>query len=200
MKADIISGLFWLIFSIILALMEIEIEGKNGWAEKIPTWYRKTGLGKIYGFFMNKKPMTGYHLTLMVLLFLIFHAHYFQGADWTIRKEFSTLGLIMTVSVIWDYLWFVLNPYYGYRNFRKDKIWWHANSKWFFGLPSDYYLGILTALALNSLAANIINYLFQLLIFIAGTILVVILAPLYHKFYWSIRKKDDRTLIKKDNS
>ena len=188
----IIQGLFWFVFAIILALLEIEIEGKYGWAQKLPTWYRTTGIGRIYGRFMNKKPMTGYHTFLLMLLFLIFHAHYFQGCKWNVEAELSTLGLIMTIAVIWDYLWFVLNPYFGYKNFRPEKIWWHAKSKWFLGFPSDFYSGILISIVLNVLGSNAKNYFIQLGIFIGGTIIVIVLSPLYHGFYNKMREQDDR--------
>jgi len=104
MNNVVISGIFWLIFAIVLALLEVEIEGQKGWAEKLPTWYKRTGIGKVYGFVMNKKPMTGYHTILFVFLLLIFHAHYFQGCTWTWKNELKTISLILTISVVWDYL------------------------------------------------------------------------------------------------
>jgi uncharacterized membrane protein len=191
----VINGIFWFLFAISLAILEIHIEGKDGWAKNIPTWYRKTGIGKIFGIFMHKKPMTGYHVTLMFFLFLIFHAHYFQGCEWNIQKEFSTLGLLLTIFVVWDYLWFVFNPYFGYKNFRKEKIWWHATSKWFLGFPSDFYSNIFIALIFNFLANDIKSYLIKLGILFIGTIIAIIVSPLYHKFYFWIREKDERDLI-----
>lgn len=189
---SIVQGVFWLVFAIFLALFEIEIEGHHGWAYSLPTWYRRKGIGKVYGAFMHKKPMTGYHIFLLALLFLIFHAHYFQGVKWNLEAEFSTLGLIMTISVIWDYLWFVLNPYFGYQSFRKEKIWWHAKSTWLLGFPSYFYSRLITAFVLNILANKVESYLLQLAIFIVGTIIVIILSPLYHGFYNKMRENDER--------
>lgn len=193
MENTIVQGIFWFVFSVFLALIEIEIEGNKGWAQELPTWYRKTGIGKIYGLLMNHKPMTGYHTFLQILLLLIFHAHYFQGCAWTLKGELSTIGLIMTVSVVWDYLWFILNPHFTRKNFRPEKIWWHARSKWFLGFPADYYSGIILAVILNIFAHNFRNYLFELGIFIGGTIIVIIISPLYHRFYQKMREKDDRS-------
>jgi hypothetical protein len=187
-----ITAIFWLAFAVILALLEIEIEGPDGWAYKLPTWYRTTGIGKIYGRFMNKKPMTGYHTFLFILLNLIFHASYFNGAPWTWEKELYTISLIMTISVVWDYLWFVLNPHFGWRGFKKNRIWWHAKSVWVLGFPMDFYSGIAIALILNLIIGNCLNYLIQLAIFIGGTIIIVIVSPLYHKWYMKMRWRDDR--------
>ena len=34
---------FWCLFAFAITGLEIESEGKYGWAEKMPTWYRTTG-------------------------------------------------------------------------------------------------------------------------------------------------------------
>lgn len=36
----IITAAFWFIVAAVTACIEIEAEGKFGWAEKMPTWYR----------------------------------------------------------------------------------------------------------------------------------------------------------------
>ena len=38
-----------------------------------------------------------------------------------------------------DFLWFLINPAYGLRGFRKDKIWWHAPTWWWI-MPRDYWV------------------------------------------------------------
>ena len=40
--------------------------------------------------------------------------------------------------VVEDFLWFVLNPHFGWSKFNKNSIWWHK--RWFLGLPLDYWL------------------------------------------------------------
>ena len=42
--------------------------------------------------------------------------------------------------MVWDYLWFVLNPAYTVRRFRKGKVWWFEKP-WIGRFPIDYYSG-----------------------------------------------------------
>ena len=51
---------FW---ALCLAGIEIEIEGGYGWAERLPTWFLRRGrVGRVYGVFMGRRPLTGYHV------------------------------------------------------------------------------------------------------------------------------------------
>jgi len=61
--------LFWLSF--VLAKLEIQIEGKFGWAEKAPTW-RLPPEHWISKIFFGGKPATGYHTWLYIFVFLLF--------------------------------------------------------------------------------------------------------------------------------
>ncbi len=140
----IAEPMFWFVLALILAAIEIEIEGKQGWAEKMPTWYRTTGFfGKLYGLVMNGKPLTGYHLFMTIFTVMIFHVPFFSGTKWSVSAELSTLAIYFVWCAVWDYLWFVLNPYYGVRNFKRQNIWWHTKSYWILNLfPLDYVIGL----------------------------------------------------------
>ena len=37
------TALFWYGLAFVIAAMEIESEGKWGWADKAPTWYNRSG-------------------------------------------------------------------------------------------------------------------------------------------------------------
>jgi len=51
--------------SVILALWEIQIEGRDGWAAGLPAWRKETGLlVKITG----GRPVTGYHVYMTLFL------------------------------------------------------------------------------------------------------------------------------------
>ena len=53
---------FLFVYALLFALVEIEIEGPYGWAERLPTWFRvTTPAARFYGLFMRGKPLTGYH-------------------------------------------------------------------------------------------------------------------------------------------
>lgn len=124
--------------SIIFALMEIQIEGKDGWAGKLPTW--RVDL-KFFKFFNgDNKPLTGYHLYLWILLFLIPHTA-FIFTSWSVGRELAVVSFYMLFLRVEDFFWFVFNPNYGIKKFKKGSIPWHR--EWLGPLPLQYYPSIL---------------------------------------------------------
>lgn len=192
---------FWFVFALLLALIEIEIEGKHGWAEDAPTWYRTTGIaGRLYGLFMNGKPLTGYHLWMLVFTIMIFHVGFFMGAEWTPSTELITMAKYFIWAVFWDFLWFVFNFNYGISNFKKDKIWWHK--KWLLNIvPIDYVSGLCLSLALAYIASvkdrdfTIIgsHFLFIAWLLIFSSVGIAVIAPIYKCWHQRMREKDDRS-------
>ncbi len=129
-------------FALLMALVEIEIEGPWGWAEKLPTWYRVEGAAaRLYGRLMSGKPLTGYHAFMLVLPLFAFHLPFVEGLRWSWAAEARLLASYMLWMVAWDLLWFLFNPAYGWRHFRRGQIWWH-NRAWIGRFPIDYYNGV----------------------------------------------------------
>lgn len=184
-----------------LAGIEIEIEGGVGWAERLPTWYRKRGrLGKVYGWVMGQRPLTGYHVFAFTIPMLLLHLPYVSGVDWTFEGELVTVATYFVLAVVWDYLWFVLNPAYTVRRFRRGNVWWFE-VPWIWRFPLDYYMGWLLSVVLVGLAAlsaGDAEPLRRHLWFLAGlavlTGLAVLAAPLYWRWYRHMRGPggDDR--------
>jgi hypothetical protein len=58
--------------------------------------------------------------------------------SWSLRLESLIMGFYVGLVFVEDFLWFVLNPYYGIENFRKGKIWWHKT--WWGPVPSFYWI------------------------------------------------------------
>jgi hypothetical protein len=109
--ALILRVLFLFGYALLFALVEIEIEGPHGWAERLPTWFRiTTPVARLYGLFMRGKPLTGYHAVMFVLPLWSFHVGFFAGVPWSWAGEASTLAAYMVWVVTCDFLWFVLNP------------------------------------------------------------------------------------------
>lgn len=131
------------LFLIVLALaaLEVQIEGKYGWVKNLPTWRIRS---KIFGFFMGGKDLTGYLFYMLIILLLFFHLPFFGGVPWTWEAELEIIFLFLLFSVFWDFLWFVLNPYYGLKRFKKSYVYWHNH--WAFGVPLDYPRGVLISL------------------------------------------------------
>ena len=190
------NEIFWFLVCCVLAALEIEIEGKNGWAKKLPTWRKERG---VYSYIMEGKPLTGYHLFLFLLVLLLVHTPFFGlfRCSWTIQKELVVMSLCFLMYVTWDFLWFVLNPHYTVRRFKKENIDFHAH--WLGRIPVDYVKGISASFILCAFTYFTYQPLgFQLLkiylVFSIGKIITIIFAPMYHKWYWRMRPKNP-TLI-----
>jgi hypothetical protein len=128
---------FMVFLSGILALWEIQIEGKDGWAANSPGWRIEKGwVVKI----MGGRPLTGYHLFMTLFIIGIVHLPLFF-VPWNWRLECLLLGFYVGMVLLEDFLWFVLNPYYGIKSFRKGKIWWHK--RWWGPVPDFYWAFII---------------------------------------------------------
>jgi len=132
----LIFFLFVLVLSFLFAKLEIEIEGENGWALKLPTW-RKKFQSKLLRFIWGQKELTGYHLYLFSFIFTILHA-VFLFVPWSLQIESKIIALFILVAILEDFAWFVLNPAFGIKKFQKEFIPWHQ--LWFVGLPVEYWI------------------------------------------------------------
>ena len=133
----LVFTLYLLVAAFTFARVEIEIEGPWGWAENLPTWRIANRWTKL---FYGSRPLTGYHLWLQ--LFVIVLAHFpfaVQVWDWSWHRELRVIGFVILFFIIEDFLWFVLNPAYGLRRFRREHIWWHAPTWWWI-MPRDYWI------------------------------------------------------------
>ena len=126
----------------LLALWEIQIEGKDGWAAKLPAWRIEKGWPvKLAG----GRPITGYHLFMTLFLIVIVHLPLFF-VPWSWQLESLLLGFYVGTVFIEDFLWFALNPHYGIRNFRKGRIWWHKT--WWGPVPALYWFLLIIVILL----------------------------------------------------
>jgi len=132
--------IFILVATIITAILEIQIEGSAGWAKNLPTWRSnpKKLYAKIFGILLNKKELTGYHLSFWALMLLFFHAPLFWGLTWNISLETDLIASFLLFWLFEDFLWFVLNPSFGIKKFRSKYIPWHKN--WLGPFPRGYYI------------------------------------------------------------
>lgn len=132
---------FMVFLALLLALWEIQIEGKDGWAARLPTWRIKRGwIIRLTG----ERPITGYHLFMMLFLIGLIHLPVFF-VSWSWQLECLLFGFYFGMLLLEDFFWFALNPNYRITNFRKGKIWWHKN--WWGPLP-DFYWVLITLVSL----------------------------------------------------
>ncbi|MBC8133611.1 MAG: hypothetical protein H7X95_11570 [Deltaproteobacteria bacterium] len=194
---------FLFAYALLFAAVEIEIEGPHGWAERLPTWFRVTPLyARVYGILMRGKPLTGYHLVMFVLPLWSFHIGFIGGVPWSWAAEATTLSAYIVWVAIWDLLWFVLNPRFGWKRFRRDEVWWHARA-WIGRFPTDYYSAMVTSFlvaATGVLSTGTTTVVVNHAVFTAGmsllTVLCVMAAPAYMRWYAHMRRpgSDERSL------
>lgn len=140
--------LFIFIFCLILVFLEVQIEGGEGRAKNLPTWRSLDGkwYSKIFKKIIGEKDFTGYHFGMFCLVLFVFHGFYFWFGDWSFRLELRVLSYFFLTAVFWDFLWFIVNPHFGWQKFKPALITWHKS--WLGPWPLDYYYGIGISLVL----------------------------------------------------
>jgi hypothetical protein len=190
-------------YALLFALVEIEIEGPHGWADKLPTWYRVTPwYARLFAALLSGKPLTGYHLMMLPITVVSFHLGLAFGLPWSGALEARLMAAYMVFNVVWDFLWFLLNPHFGWKRFRKGGVWWH-NKIWLGRFPIDYWNGFALSFALAALAVHLGDRtaLVQHAVYTAGMVALTAVAaagaPSYQGWYARMRRRDERDLVKK---
>ena len=175
-------------YALVMALVEIEIEGEHGWAEKLPTWKRSRGAAaRLFGAFLNGKPLTGYHAFMLPLPLFAFHLTFVEGQAWSWPAEARVMASYFVWMVEWDFLWFVFNPAYGWQRFRRGEIWWHA--RWLGRCPLDYVQAIAASFLISATAgvAQLRAHAELVAGFLVLSALAGVTAPAYHRWYARMR-------------
>lgn len=130
--------------AMVFALLEIQIEGSAGWAADLPAWRLKNRWTRK---FLGARPLTGYHVYFQLFLLLLLHLPYgLSLLRPTVAAELRIIAFGLLFWIVEDFLWFVLNPNYGFHAFRRECIPWHAATWWWF-MPRDYWIFLPIALA-----------------------------------------------------
>ncbi|MDD5342280.1 MAG: hypothetical protein PHI73_03015 [Patescibacteria group bacterium] len=107
---------FWIILAFAsISFWEAYIEGEHGGAEKQVGWVRK-----IFGL-----RLTGYHFMLFgvclpLFLLLPIITHGYDGKLLAVIACGYLVGILVE-----DFLWFVVNPKFKFKDFRHEKVWWY---------------------------------------------------------------------------
>lgn len=136
---DILYTAFYVfVLAVTLASLEIQIEGKHGWAQDLPTWrpHKKSWYTKTFTKLSQGKLLTGYHIIFFLLIFLIFHLPFVFGFPFTFENWLRALSLMLFLMVLEDFIWFIINPHYGIKKFFSNEVPWHK--KRFLHFPPDY--------------------------------------------------------------
>lgn len=125
--------LFLFGLAVLLAKLEIQVEGPHGWGSALPTWKIEA---PVLRWFLQGKPLTGYHVYLLTFLFALFHFPALLRG-WSGEMELLILAAFVTLLLYEDFLWFTLNPYFGWQRFSAQYVWWFP--QWIGPFPKDYY-------------------------------------------------------------
>jgi hypothetical protein len=118
------------------ARVEVEIEGEAGWAANLPTWRIENHL--LLDLFWGGRAMTGYHAWMFSFIAILFHFPLCFAGEWSLQLEARVLASLMLFWVVEDFLWFIVNPAFGWRRFKPEYVAWHK--RWAFGAPVDYWI------------------------------------------------------------
>ena len=77
-----------------------------------------------------------------------------QLVPWTWGLELRLIAFIILFFIVEDFLWFVLNPAFGIRRFRREHIWWHAPTWWWI-MPRDYWVFSVVGMVMYSVGRTI---------------------------------------------
>ncbi len=127
---------FVLLLGFFFAKLEIAIEGGEGWAANLPTW--RIEHHWLLDLLWGGREMTGYHAWAFSLVALFFHFPLVFAGDYSWAGEQRVLGSIMVFWVCEDFLWFLLNPAFGFERFEKTHAGWHRH--WLWGAPVEYWI------------------------------------------------------------
>lgn len=123
-----------LLLAYVFAKVEVQIEGKDGWAANLPTWRIETH--PLLDVFWGGRPITGYHAWVFTFMAMVFHLPVFMAATFSLQIEARILGCLALFWIAEDFLWFVINPAFGMRRFHRRHIPWHK--QWLGPVPLDY--------------------------------------------------------------
>lgn len=157
------DSVFICVFAILYAMIEIEIEGKDGWARTLPT--------PVILFHF-----TQYHVLMNILVLLILFKIYYRE-----RKDIiKCIYVISLWFVLEDTYWFILNPNYTLNRYNKENVDWHC---WCCGLPMGSIISFVIMGGILLFNREDDFYFKLLKGSVCLTVLCILLSPLYHRFY-----------------
>lgn len=133
-----------IVLAYFFAKVEIHVEGDAGWAANLPTWRIESHwlLDVLWG----GRAMTGYHAWVFPFIAICFHAPVFFTAEWSLQMEARILASIALFWIAEDFLWFIINPAFGWTRFHPRYVPWHKH--WACGAPVDYWIFLCISAAL----------------------------------------------------
>lgn len=131
------------------ALLEIQVEGRAGWASNLPTWRVENRWTRLL---LGSRAITGYHVYAHLFVLVALHLPFALGlAPLTWQAEARVLAFLILFWILEDFLWFVFNRDFGIARFTREHVWWHAPAWWWI-MPREYWIFAPIGLALYILS------------------------------------------------
>ncbi len=158
-----------ILLAVFLALIEIEIEGDCGWAECLPT----------PNLTRSKGSLTLYHVFMAIFLVLVLNSLFFiKPEKFTWKNFLYSISMLLLLFTLEDLFWFILNPHFQIQGI--NNAWWHFRIG---SVPGIYVILPLLAAFLAGISGYIKVFWKNLVVMLVGLGVIVLLAPLYHRFY-----------------
>ena len=77
---------FVVVAAFLFAKIEIEIEGRHGWAENLPTWRVEHHF--LLDWFFGGRSLTGYHTWTFIFVLFLFHLPFFWTGTWRLAISY----------------------------------------------------------------------------------------------------------------
>ena len=129
---------FVVVAAFLFAKIEIEIEGRHGWAENLPTWRVEHHF--LLDWFFGGRSLTAItpeRSSSSCFCSICRSSGQEDGVSPFLIAELHVFWGYLLFWVLEDMLWFVLNPHYGWKKFTKENVPWHK--RWALGVPADYW-------------------------------------------------------------
>jgi len=161
----------------VFAMIEIEIEGKHGWCENLPTPH----IGS------SKHSLTVYHvLAFCFILTMTFSVFAARPALWSAQEGAFVFSILLMFFALEDVYWFILNPHYGITKI--NTAWWHVTCN---NVPVIYIALPTLAAVIAGFAGYLSQFGSSLLAMGGVTLGVAVISPLYHFIYNRIHSAED---------
>ncbi len=137
---------YFFVIAFALIIIENRLEAKYAFAKKIHKFRIKS---KFLSFVFGGKELNGYFIGVMIGLFLFLHIPFLITASWSIGAESEIFAVLILMAIFWDFLWVILNPYYGTAKFNKKYLYWYED--FIVGIPIEYIRSFGLALMISLL-------------------------------------------------
>ena len=134
-KHKLVVGI--IVFAIIaaasMALLEVQIEGKNAGASALPT---EEIDNEILTMLVGGMSLTWYHVYARLAVLIMPHAMFFFGVPWSRKMEAAILSSLCFIAPLEHFFWVLFNPYYGLQAFNSA----NTQFSWLGPVPAFYWI------------------------------------------------------------